>query len=255
MDLIPKEEYGYCIDRVLAVAIIAKVPFIGVDYENTDKETAIKILKNIPRDLKRDLWHFYVGDDGETYINKYTAKGEYKLHKHGAMENALGDNDEDEIIMQRIGKAVTGNRIVMFDSENIGGSDVWIPGIIECVEKAAKHDCTIIILDDIFILDDEDIGTAIENRLMRYGVIGKLAPPNEEELAFSLKQYLKNSKWKHPVKNKTIPVELNDSDIKRIAFTLLGSNIIEARKKLSCLIANHLIDSDCEKIDISIIKN
>ena len=255
MDLIPREEFDYCIDRALAAAIIAKVPFIGVDYENTDRETAIKILKNIPRDLKRDLWHFCVGDDGETYIDKYTVKGEYKVHKHGSMENALDENDEDGVIWERIDKTVTGNRVVMFDSKNIGGPEVWTPGIIECVEKAAKHGCTVIMLDDILILNDEKFGSVIAKRLFKYGVIGRLAPPSEEELVFSLKQYLKGSKWKHPVKNKIIPVELSDSDIKKIALTLFGSNLIEARKKLSCLIANHLIDNDCEKIDISIIKN
>jgi len=252
MDLIPREEFDYCIDRALAAAIIAKVPFIGVDYENTDKETAIKILKNIPRDLKRDLWHFCVGDDGETYIDKYTVKGEHKVHKHGSMENALDENDEDGVIWQRIDRTVTGNRVVMFDSENIGGPEIWTQGIIDCIEKAAKHGCTIIMLDDVLILDAEELGTALSNRLYKYGVTGKLAPPSEDELAFDLKQYLKDNKWKHPVKNKTIPVELDDSDIKRIALTLLGSNRIEARKKLSCIIANHLIDSDCEKINISI---
>ena len=61
METIPKDEYDYCIERNLAVAVVAKVPFIGIDYENTDKETAINGRSRVTRDKvsAKPLLHLY----------------------------------------------------------------------------------------------------------------------------------------------------------------------------------------------------
>jgi hypothetical protein len=250
MPIIPREEYNYCLDRDLAVAVIARVPFIGVDYSNTDKETAIKILKSIPRDTKRELWYFRIDENGYALFEKYLANGEHKTKRFKAMELMDGDGDAETNTWEHIDEAIIGDKVILFDSPEVE----WEEGIISSIEKAAKCGCTIMILDDMLDLEIEEFPTAIESRLSKYGIIGKLPPPSADELAFYLKLFLKKNNWKHPTKNKNIPIELTDADIQKIAslLTEIKANIIQANKTLSLLIADCLIDSG-EKVDNSII--
>jgi len=214
----------------LAANILAGVPIVVINYENTDKYSIYSMLTALLGNLKIELWLYGINKDGNYCVTQFALGSKPKevdLFSFVPEEELPEEGmSEEKIILDYVLPNMGANKIFAFFSDNFGG---WCEIQMQLAEKAQEFRQTLIVLSDG--LNDE----YITPRLRKIGFFVSQWYPNEAELALYLGQRLKEKDW------AGVTLDLGDEEIRRVASLLVGSGFLEAEKKFSVFAMKHYL--------------